>query len=129
MSRLHTLRASMNTQLDKWEAGASALQAQLDLTRSQAQERLETQKKKFGETLDSFKENIERAKEIPSEMKARIGSQVDALQVAGYRLQAVEDRGQAKGCSAERCLTGFPATCHLPPATSSRTDPTKEPHQ
>lgn len=81
MSRIQSIRESVNTQLDKWEAAAAALQAQLDLTHSQVHERLEEQKKQFNDALNSFKENIEHVKEISSDKKQRIESQIEEMQV------------------------------------------------
>ena len=79
MSKILSIRDSINTQLNKWEDAATALQEQLDLTRNQVEERLEGKKDQLNDALNTFKENVEHAKEISSEKKAKIESQIDDL--------------------------------------------------
>ncbi len=81
MAKVHEIRKSIDTKLDRLEAGAAALEAQLDITKDKALERLESQKKQFSQALDRLKAEIEKSKTLAADIKAKIVQQVDHLKV------------------------------------------------
>ena len=81
MSTINTLRESISTKLDQWQATASALEAQFDLTREKALERVEVQKQHYRDALQRFKKEIEKSTTTANDIKAKVTTQIDEMQV------------------------------------------------
>ncbi len=81
MPSIREIREAINTKLEKWEADATALEAQLRSTKEQAFERLETYKKRFSEALEKLKGEIDKSQQIVGEKKQQLMTQLDHLQV------------------------------------------------
>ncbi len=81
MATIHEIRETIDSKLDKWEADATALEAQLSVSKEKAVERLEAQKRKFAETLAKFKAEIEKSPQIAETTKNTIKTHLDHLQV------------------------------------------------
>jgi hypothetical protein len=81
MSKIKEIREAIDTKMDKWEAGATAIEAQLQLSKEQAIEELEVRKKQLNETLAGFKSEIVKAKGLADEKKTEIQARFDELQV------------------------------------------------
>ncbi len=72
MSRIKEIREAIDTKLDKYEAEASAIESQLNLSKDKAIEKLETQKKQFADALTGFQAKINESKAIAQEEKTKI---------------------------------------------------------
>ena len=81
MSKIREIREAIDTKLDKWEAGATAVEAQLQQTKEQALEELEARKKRLKETLEAFKSEVAKAKGIADEKKTEIQARFEDVQV------------------------------------------------
>ncbi len=81
MSKIKESREAIDTKLDKWEASATALEAQLQQSKEQAIEELEARKKRLNETLEEFKSEVVKAKGLADEKKTEIQARFDELQV------------------------------------------------
>ena len=81
MSKIREIKEAIGTKLDKWEAGATAVEAQLQQTKEQALEGLEARKKQLNETLKEFKSEVAKAKGLADEKKTEIQAQFEDLQV------------------------------------------------
>jgi hypothetical protein len=81
MSKIKEIREAIDTKMDKWEASATALEAQLQLSREQAIEEFEVRKKRLNETLKEFKSEIVKTKGIADDKKTEIQARFDELQV------------------------------------------------
>ncbi|MGB6063916.1 MAG: hypothetical protein WBG50_03850 [Desulfomonilaceae bacterium] len=81
MSKIKEIREAIDTKMDKWEASATAIEAQLQLSKEQAIEELEVRKKRLNETLEGFKSEVVKAKGLADEKKTEIQARFDELQV------------------------------------------------
>jgi hypothetical protein len=81
MGTIQNIRESMNSKLDKWEAEATAFQAQLELNKEQVKERVEKQKQALGEITQQMKDKIDAAGDYTDETKAKIKSSFENMQV------------------------------------------------
>ena len=81
MSKIHEIRETINSKLDGLEKRASALEAQLNRSKDNAVEELETRKRQLGDALNTFKTKIEESKEVADAKKTEIQSRVEKLQV------------------------------------------------
>lgn len=81
MSKIKEIREAIDTKLDKWEASAAAIEAQLQQSQEQAIEELEARKKRLNETLEGFKSEVVKAKGLADETKTEIQAKFDELQV------------------------------------------------
>lgn len=81
MSKIREIREAIDTKMDKWEASATAIEAQLRLSKEQAMEELEVRKKRLNETLEGFKSEIVKAKGLADDKKTEIQTMFDELQV------------------------------------------------
>jgi len=81
MSKIREIREAIDTKLDKWEAGATAVEAQLQQTKEQALEELEARKKRLNTTLEAFKSEVAKAKGIADEKKTEIQARFEDVQV------------------------------------------------
>lgn len=81
MSKITTLRESIETKLDQWQAATSALEAQFELTRDKALDRVENQKQHYRDVLQRMKSKIENSTDIADNIKSKISTQIDEMQV------------------------------------------------
>jgi DNA repair exonuclease SbcCD ATPase subunit len=81
MPKITEIRESIDKKLDRWEAGATAFEAQLQQTGEQALAKLEARKKTLKEALEKFKSEVAKAKGIAEEKKTGILAQCDDLHV------------------------------------------------
>jgi hypothetical protein len=81
MSKIREIREAIDTKLDKWEASATAAEAQLQQTKEQALEELEARKKRLNETLEAFKSEVAKAKGVADEKKTEIQARFEDLQL------------------------------------------------
>lgn len=81
MASIHQIREAIDTKLNKWEADATALEAQLTLTKEKASEKLESFKLRFSEALEKLKDEINESQKLLGEKKQQLTSQLDRLQV------------------------------------------------
>ncbi len=116
MSKIKEVREAIDTKLDKWDVEASAIEAQLNLSKDKAIEKLETQKKQFADALTGFQAKINKSKAIAQEEKTKIQYQLEHLKVqlalgkaetkAAYESQkrAIEDATKSFETSIDRKL-------------------------
>jgi hypothetical protein len=81
MSKVRAIRESIDKKLDHWEATATAIEAQLQLSKEQAIEELEVRKNGLNETLEEFRSEIVKAKGLADEQKTEIQARFDELQL------------------------------------------------
>ena len=81
MSRINTIRTSIGNKLNEWQVAAQALEAQFDLTKENAMERVEVQKQHFHDVLERFKTEVEKSVVIAKDKKDKITAQVNHMQV------------------------------------------------
>ena len=81
MSTIKELRGEADAKLDKWEAQATALQAQLELNKAEVMERVEEQKRKLEQIAQSVRDKIDTASDCAEETKTKIGASFEHLQV------------------------------------------------
>ncbi len=111
MSKIREIRETIDTKLDEWEANATAIEAQLQLSKEQATEELEVRKKRLNETLEEFKSEIVKAKGLADEKKTEIEAGFDELQVQ-LALGKAEARGsfEARKEKIQRSIARLEAT-------------------
>ncbi len=81
MSTIKEIREAVDAKLDKWEAQASALQAQLDLDKTEVLKRVEEQKGRLEQIAQSVRDKIDAAGGFAEETKAKIRTSYDHMQV------------------------------------------------
>jgi hypothetical protein len=81
MPKLQEIRESIETKLDKWEADALALKAQLKETKDKAAERVEDRKKELSDTLNRLRSQVAKSKTIAEETRSDITNRLEHLQV------------------------------------------------
>lgn len=81
MSTVKEIREAVDAKLDKWEAQATALEAQLELNKADVLKRVEEQKGKLGQIAQSVRDKIDDAGGCAEETKAKIRTSFDHLQV------------------------------------------------
>jgi len=81
MSTVKEIREAVDAKLDKWEAQATALEAQLELNKSDVIKRVEKQKGKLEQVAQSVRDKIDAAGDCAEETKAKIRTSFDHLQV------------------------------------------------
>lgn len=81
MAKLHEIRESIEAKLDKWEANAKALGAQLQETKDRAADRVENRKKELSDTLNRLRTEVERSKTIADETRQDIMNRLEHLQI------------------------------------------------
>ena len=81
MTTVKETRASIDQTLDRWEAAALALAANIEATLAAVSERLQTQKEKAAESSEKLKQAIERAQQLPPEAREKIVGDLDHLKV------------------------------------------------
>lgn len=81
MSKIREIREGIDMKLGQWEAGATALEAQLQQTKEQALQKLETRKKRLIDTLEEFKSEVVKVKGLAEEKKTEIQARFEDLQV------------------------------------------------
>ncbi len=81
MSTIKEIRGVIDAKLDKWEAEATALQAQLELNKEEVIERVEEQKRRFEQVAQHIKDKISEASGLADDVKAKIITAFEHLQV------------------------------------------------
>ena len=81
MSTIKEIRGAIDTKLDKWEAQATALQAQLELGKEEVIERVEEQERRLQQIAQSVRDKINEASVIADETKNKITTSFEHLQV------------------------------------------------
>ncbi len=81
MPKLQEIRESIETKLDKWEASALALKAQLKETKDKAADRVEDRKKELSDTLNRLRNEVSKSKTIAEETRTDIVNRLEHLQV------------------------------------------------
>lgn len=81
MTSILNIRESINSKLDKWEAQANALQAQLELSKDQVMQRVEKQKQRLEKISKNVAEKINASAKLTSETKLNIKSSFEHLQL------------------------------------------------
>lgn len=81
MSTIKEIRGAIDTKLDKWEAQATALQAQLELDKEEVIERVDEQKRRFEQIAQHIRDKIDEASGLAEDVKAKIRTSFEHLQV------------------------------------------------
>jgi len=81
MSTIKKIRETMNSKLDKWEAEATAFQAQLELSKEQVKTRVEEQKQRLEEIAQQMKDKIDAAGDFTEETKTKVKGAFEHMQV------------------------------------------------
>lgn len=81
MPKIREVRASIDQTLDRWEAAALALEANVQANLTTVSERIKTQKEKLAEASEGLKLAIAHAQQLPSDTKEKIAGDLDHLKV------------------------------------------------
>ena len=81
MTTIKQIREEIDTKLDKWEAQATALEAQLALSKEQATERLDAQKRKYEQVAQQVRDKIDAAADLAEDNKTKIKGSFEHMQV------------------------------------------------
>lgn len=81
MGTIQNIRETMNSKLDKWEAEATAFQAQLELSKEQVKSRVEEQKQRLEEIARQMKDKIDAAGHYTEETKGKVKASFENMQV------------------------------------------------
>lgn len=81
MNTFDKIRETMNSKLDKWEAEATAFQAQLEQTKEQVKNRVEDQKQRLEEIARQMKDKIDAAGDYTEETKTKVKGAFENMQV------------------------------------------------
>lgn len=81
MSTIKEIRGAIDAKLDKWEAQATALQAQLELNKEEVIERVEEQKRRFEQVAQHVRDKIDEASGLAEETKTKVRASFEHLQV------------------------------------------------
>ena len=81
MSTIKNIRETMNSKLDKWEAEATAFQAQLELSKEQVKTRVEEQKQRLEEIARQMKDKIDAAGDYADATKDKVKASFENMQV------------------------------------------------
>ena len=81
MKSIKEVRAAINSQLDKIEAKAEAAKAQLDLSKTEVDQRLEQQEQSLLEAAEKLTAKLEAAGVVAEEEKTKIKGSLEGLQV------------------------------------------------
>ena len=81
MKSIKEVREAINSQLDKIEAKAEAAKAQLDLSKTEVDQRLEQQEQSLLEAAEKLTAKLEAAGVVAEEEKTKIKGSLEGLQV------------------------------------------------
>lgn len=81
MVNIQQIKESIDVKLDTWEAKASAMEAQLELTRDQALDRLEDKKRQFRSHLDDAENKINQINSAADIKKTEVIAAIGNLRV------------------------------------------------
>lgn len=81
MSTIKKIRESMDSKFDKWEAEATAFQAQLELSKEQVKSRVEEQRQRLEEIAQQMKDKIDAAGDYTEETKNKVKAAFENMQV------------------------------------------------
>jgi hypothetical protein len=94
---LEQIRASLQSQMDAWQAMVKAFEVQMNLGKREAIDRLEQQKQFFGEGLDRLKTEVERSRGLVDTQRQALTKAFDEL-----RLQLSLGRAETRDLFAEQ---------------------------
>jgi hypothetical protein len=75
------VRAQIDQTIDRWEAAASALEANAQATSAAASDRVQAFKSKAAEASENLKQAVVSAQQLPSEAREKITADLDHLKV------------------------------------------------
>lgn len=81
MSTVTTIRNRVDTRLDRWEANALALQAQLVSTRGEIHERIETHKHRLARLTNQMESMVDRSEVIALQARGRLHDGMEQLKL------------------------------------------------
>ncbi|MGI9522234.1 MAG: hypothetical protein ACR2PG_11350 [Hyphomicrobiaceae bacterium] len=81
MATVKEVRALIDQTLDRWEAAASALEANAESSSAAVAERVEALKGKAAKASESLKQAVAQAQQLPSEARESIATGLDHLKV------------------------------------------------
>lgn len=81
MSTIKEIREAVDAKLDKWEAQATALQAQLEFNKVEVIKRVEEQKRRLEQIAQRVRDKIDAAGGLAEETKTKIRASFEHLQV------------------------------------------------
>jgi hypothetical protein len=81
MSIFKKIRSSLDAKLDKWEAQAAALEAQLGNTKEKSLDLLEQNKQALATQIDDLAAKLDAAESLSSEKRQKIRGDIDHLRV------------------------------------------------
>ena len=81
MSTIKETREAIDAKLDKWEAQATALQAQLELNKADVIERVDEQKRRLEQVAQHVRDKIDEAGGLAEETKTKVRASFEHLQV------------------------------------------------
>jgi ABC-type transporter Mla subunit MlaD len=97
MMNLEQIRASLQSQMDAWQAMVKAFEVQMNLGKREAIDRLEQQKQFFGEGLDRLKTEVERSRGLVDTQRQSLTKAFEEL-----RLQLSLGRAETRDLFAEQ---------------------------
>ena len=81
MSKVHKMRESIDVNLDRWEAWASAIEDQLNLTGEQALEKLEEKEGQVLELVNQLEQKLKESSSIAEAKKNQVLLAIDHLKI------------------------------------------------
>lgn len=81
MPTVKEVRAQIDQTIDRWEAAASALEANAQATSAAASDRVQAFKSKAAEASENLKQAVVSAQQLPSEAREKITADLDHLKV------------------------------------------------
>jgi len=81
MSTAKSIRESIDGALDKWQAKAEAMEAQVEASKEQVSEKFEASKQKYLEFMDKLKEKVSANKELSQERAQALHTKIDEARV------------------------------------------------
>ncbi len=97
MSYVQQLRAKIDQSIDRWEAAAQSIEDYLVATGETVSEAVEREKAKARDAADRIKQGVERAQQLPPDVRNRIQRNLDHLKVQltlgrAEALDAIDDQ-------------------------------------
>jgi len=100
MSKVRRIREDIDTNLEKWEAWASAVEAQLNLTIEQAFDKLNEKKLKLKNPLEQLEQIIQESTSIDETQKNQLLIELDHLKIQ-LAVQRLKDEAKARRINEE----------------------------
>ena len=100
MSKVRRIREDIDTNLEKWGAWASAVEAQLNLTIEQAFDKLNEKKLKLKNPLEQLEQIIQESTSIDETQKNQLLIELDHLKIQ-LAVQRLKDEAKARRINEE----------------------------